>query len=549
MDATKSRSATKGGKSSQTRLPKEQVTGAPSPAKTEPFFSNPDFIPIALRDGQVGVWAWDVTTGHVTWSTNLEDVLGVPRGMIDAAASVFETDVHPEDRPAVAAAMRETLQTLNARRITYRLLPNAEGPERWIETFVTAVVEPGKSPILLGLCRDVTHRAKVHHELRVRASQQEAIARLGEQALRETNLQKLFDDSVASIAQLLDVELVKILELVPGDAELLLRSGVGWKTGLVGTAYVSTGRHTHAGFTLASGAPISLENLASETRFSGSGILHDHQVVSGVAAPITGRDGRAYGVLTVHTRVGRKFNDYEVSFLAAVAGVLAGAIARLQLDQRQELMIRELRHRSGNLFAQLLALFSQTAKNSKTIAELATKYEARVLSLANAHRLITEGGWKSASLMDLLTTLLAPHLDRISLEGPNVFLEPDATFGVSMAVHELVTNANEHGSLSAGDGRVEIAWLVSRTVLGLTLTLDWRERQGPTPTPTRRTGFGSRLITMTIERQLNGRVEQEFGPDGLNIKLIIPITHERWPGISRPPITSPEWAQAYGPNS
>src|SRR5262249_32324434 len=157
------------------------------------------------------------------------------------------------DRPAVAAAMRETLQTLNPRRITYRLLSGPEREERWIETFATAVIEPGKTPTLLGLCRDVTHRAKVHHELRVRAREQEALARIGEQALRETNLQKLFDESVASIAQLLDVELVKILELVPGDAELLLRSGTGWKAGLVGTAYISTGRHTHAGFTLASG--------------------------------------------------------------------------------------------------------------------------------------------------------------------------------------------------------------------------------------------------------------------------------------------------------
>ena len=104
----------------------------------------------------------------------------------------------------------------------------------------------------------------------------------------------------------------------------------------------------------------------------------------------------------------RKFSEYDVSFLAAVANVIAGAIQRRQLDQRHELMIRELRHRSGNLFAQLLALFSQTAKTSKNIAELVPKYEARVLALANAHRLITESGWKSASLTEILNTLLAP---------------------------------------------------------------------------------------------------------------------------------------------
>ena len=115
---------------------------------------------------------------------------------------------------------------------------------------------------------------------------------------------------------------------------------------------------------------------------------------------------------------GGDFNETEISFLVAVANVIAGAIHRLQFDQRQQLMIRELRHRSGNLFCQLLALFSQTAKSSKNLADLVTKYEARVLAMANAHRLITEGGWKSAALTKMLETLLAPYLDRITFPAP-----------------------------------------------------------------------------------------------------------------------------------
>ena len=91
-----------------------------------------------------------------------------------------------------------------------------------------------------------------------------------------------------------------------------------------------------------------------------------------------------------------------LSFLAAVANLVAGAIQRRQLEQRHELMIRELRHRSGNLFSQLLALFSQTARNSRNMAELMSNYQARVMALANAHRLITEAGWKSTSLNELL---------------------------------------------------------------------------------------------------------------------------------------------------
>ena len=85
-----------------------------------------------------------------------------------------------------------------------------------------------------------------------------------------------------------------------------------------------------------------------------------------------------------------------------------------------------------------------------------TKYQARVLALANAHRLITEGGWRSTSLTDLLRVLLAPYLERVTLAGPEVFLEPDPSFALSSAVHELATNASKYGSLSAPAGRLEL---------------------------------------------------------------------------------------------
>jgi PAS domain S-box-containing protein len=501
-----------------------------TPREERPFFPAPDLVATALAAGKIGVWAWDVAPNRITWSANLEEIHRLAAGSFDGTFSAFENAVHPDDRAGVVAAIKESLRSHKPHRTLYRLPPQPDGDERWIEASGTVVVENAQAVRMVGTCRDVTERVTLHRELRARASHQEAIARLGERALTESDLQKFFDEAVAMIADIVDVELVKILEVVPGDAELLLRSGVGWNPGLVGTAYVSTGRETQAGFTLASGGPVIVDNLAAETRFVGAPLLHDHQAVSGISTPIAGRDGRAYGVLTVHSRKRRKFSEYEVSFLSSLAAVIAGAIARLHQDRRQELMIRELRHRSGNLYSQLLALFSQTAKNSKNVADLTKKYAARVLALANAHRLITEGGWKSASLMELLNTLLAPHLDRITFAGPNVFLDPDATFGLSMAVHELASNASQHGSLSSRPGVVEVTWQVNRTERGLTLTFDWKEREGPAPKRTRRAGFGTRLISMVIERQLNGEVKQSFAPEGFDAQLVVPLTHERWPG-------------------
>jgi PAS domain S-box-containing protein len=476
------------------------------------------------------MWSWDLRSHRMAWSSNLADFHGLPERKLDGAFSIVPQDFPAQEGAGLIGAIRKTLETNQPYRVEYRLPGPAGRDERWFEASATVIQEDGKAVQVLGICRDITERLRTNREVLVRARQQETLARMGERALTETDLQKFFNEVVATISEILDVEMVNILELLPGDAELLLRAGVGWHAGLVGTATVSTGRDSQAGYTLASGRPVIVENLKTESRFGGQPLLDAHAVISGIAAPIAGRDGRAYGVLGAHSAKQRKFHDYDAAFVGAVANVVAGAIQRRQLDQRHELMIRELRHRSGNLFSQLLALFSQTAKNSRSVSELVSKYEARVLALANAHRLITEGGWKSTSLHELLDTLLAPFLDRISFSGPNVFLEPDPTFGLSMAVHELVTNANKHGSLTEPTGRVDLAWSVGRTQQGLTLVLDWKERGGPAPKRSRRPGFGSRLISMVIERQLNGKAEQMFGPEGLSAKLTVPLTHERWPG-------------------
>jgi PAS domain S-box-containing protein len=487
----------------------------------------------ALDAGPLGVWSWNLQSHLLTWSSNLADFHGLPERTLGGTFSIVPQDLPPQEGAGLLTAIRKTLETNEPYRVEYRLPGRAGRDERWLEASATVIQEDGKAVQLLGMCRDVTERLRINREVLVRARQQETLARLGERALTESDLQKFFNEVVATLGEILDVEMVKILELMPGDAELLLRAGIGWEPGLVGTATVSTGRDSQAGYTLASGRPVIVENLRTETRFTGQPLLHDHAVVSGITAPIAGRDGRAYGVLGTHTARQRKFHDYDIAFIAAVANVVAGAIQRRQLDQRHELMIRELRHRSGNLFSQLLALFSQTAKNSRSLSDLVTKYESRVLALANAHRLITEGGWKSTSLHELLNTLLAPFLDRISFKGPNVFLEPDPTFGLSMAVHELVTNASKHGSLIEPAGRVDLTWSVARTQQGLTLVLEWNERGGPPPKRSRRPGFGTRLINMVIERQLNGKAEQIFGPKGLDAKLTVPLTHERWPGGAR----------------
>src|SRR5262249_30371759 len=283
--------------------------------------------------GLVGLWSWDLRSHQMAWSTNLEDFHGRPEGTLEGTLSIAPQDLEAQDATGVLAAIGKTLQTHEPCRLEYRLPGRSEHEERWFEASVTVITQDGAAVQLLGMCRDVTERLRVNREVRVRARQQETLARLGERALTEGDLQKFFNEVVTTVGEILDVEMVKILELVPGDAELLPRAGIGGHGGLVGPANVPTTRDTQAGYTLASGRPVIVEDLASETRFTGEPLLKAHGVVSGLTAPIAGRDGRAYGVLGAHTVKRRKFNDYDVAFLAAVAHVVAGALPPPQPDQ------------------------------------------------------------------------------------------------------------------------------------------------------------------------------------------------------------------------
>ena len=254
----------------------------------------------ALEASQIGVWSWDLRSNFITWSINFESDQGAPDHKADGTIYVLPQSFPKHDDPGLFAVMKKALESRAPARVEYRL-PGASGrDERWFDASATAVLENGTAVRLLGICRDVTERLRVYREVRVRARQQETLGRLSERALTETDLQKFFDEVVGTVREILDVEMVKILELLPGDTELLLRAGIGWQAGRIGTTHISTGRESQAGYALASGRPVIAEDLSLETRFRGEPLLHDHGAVSGISAPIAGHDGRAYGVLGAH---------------------------------------------------------------------------------------------------------------------------------------------------------------------------------------------------------------------------------------------------------
>ena len=180
---------------------------------------------------------------------------------------------------------------------------------------------------------DITARQRAENEIRRLARLQAEVAELGERALRCARLSEVLDEAVTQVVRVLNVDYCQVLELLPSRQALLLRHGIGWKSGYVGQATVGLGTASQAGYTLLADEAVVVEDLRTEQRFAGTALLHEHAVVSGLSVIISMQEG-PYGVLAVHTRHHRTFTRDEINFLQAVANVLGSAIERYQ-DERQ----------------------------------------------------------------------------------------------------------------------------------------------------------------------------------------------------------------------
>jgi PAS domain S-box-containing protein len=240
--------------------------------------------------------------------------------------------VHPEDRDGVLSDWFACAREGREFSREYRF-QSPQGSIRWVHVRTSPMLsDEGRLLGYVGTIEDITGRKRAEDELRSRAHQQATVAELGQQALAGEDLTALMDQAVALVAQTLEVEYASVLELLPESQALLVRAGVGWTGGLVGHATVDAGLHSRAGYTLLAAGPVIVEDLRTETRFSGPPLLHDHGVVSGMSVIIHGKDG-PFGVLGTDTIRRRAFTRDDVHFLQAIANILAEAIERKQAEQ------------------------------------------------------------------------------------------------------------------------------------------------------------------------------------------------------------------------
>lgn len=446
---------------------------------------------LATEGAHVGTWELDLVTGLGRWSPEAVALFGAGRAGFTAAD--WSEAIHPEDRADAVAAWDKAVQEDAPYEVEFRAaVPDAAGRERWLLTRGRIERDAKGQPLRgAGVLMDVTARRRAEQGLR----ESEEILRLSMQAGRIGAYRRDIRAGVVRCA----AETRQLHGVPPGEGPIPFEAWIG--------AILPADR-----------ARIRAE-IAAAIAARAPELSYEYRLRDPAEGAVRHMEARAC-------------YQYDAAGRAVASlGVVIDVTARRLADEQRELLMREVDHRAKNALAVVQAAVRLTPKDDA--AAFAAALEGRVRALARAQTMLSDAHWTGAELGALAEAELAPFAGemhdaaaggaaRVMLQGPRVVLAPAAVQPVSMALHELVTNAAKHGALSVPAGRLEVAWGMDAAA-GM-LRLAWKELGGPSlgGAPDRR-GFGSRMLEATVEGQLGGQLRQRWTADGLDCEILLPL--------------------------
>ncbi len=213
--------------------------------------------------------------------------------------------------------------------------------------------------------------------------------------------------------------------------------------------------------------------------------------------------------------------------IVRVSGVTVDITDRKEAEERQTLLAREVDHRAKNALAVIQSMIRLT--RATDVASYVASIEGRINALSRVHTVLAQSRWQAVDLRELVEEEIAPYrvhgVERVKTSGQRVLLDPAAAQTFTLALHELVTNAAKYGALSSPSGQLILNWEQTADVL----TLQWTELGGPKVRAPSNSGFGTRIITVSIEKQLGGTAMFDWRPEGLRCTLSIPRNRQTVP--------------------
>jgi len=432
---------------------------------------------LAAASTQLGVYSFDLDTREHIWSAELKAIFGLPADA-QVPPEVAER-VHPDDRARFETLRRQSLELASSGTFQdeHRIV-RPDGSVRWVfvkgRVSFTGEGSARKPKSGLGFVLDITER------------------KIAEEALAHSEERyRLLVDTANDIVATLDLD-GRFTSINPAVDRIL-----GYKPReLIGLPL----RTLIPADELAIHAAMLKRKLEGEesTRYE---------------MQVFGKGGQQRHTLEVNSRLMFDANRQPIG-LHSIARDVSD---RKAAEARQNILVRELQHRTKNLLAVIQSIASNTLLHSADLDSAREALMGRLHALAHAQEFVASGAGGGAPLRDLVEAELSSFGARAKVDGE--FLMAGSSFAQMFAliVHELATNAMKHGALSGPRGEVAVGWRTNDVEQEPTLLVRWEERGGPIVTPPASTGFGTQLISLI------GKPHLAYHPDGFEYRLAVPL--------------------------
>lgn len=120
---------------------------------------------LALADGRLGVWEWDVGTDGLFWSSEMFALTGLEPTQFGGTRDDFVRLIHPEDRGAFDALVTSVLNAGDGFEVEHRIA-RPDGAVRWLMSRGEVLRHAGRTERVLGIVADITDRKRTEEALR-----------------------------------------------------------------------------------------------------------------------------------------------------------------------------------------------------------------------------------------------------------------------------------------------------------------------------------------------------------------------------------------------
>lgn len=501
-----------------------------------------DRLKIALELARTGLWQRDLRTNKAVRTPMVDEMFGFRPGEIGDDAAPFLDRVHPEDRAEMLRRLAEVARSGGFYEMVMRIT-RPDGVQRWIAG--RAEVERdarGEAVRVLSVLRDITEERQAREALAEEKGRLETLYKVGAVLAGELDLEKLVqavtDAGVALTKAAFGAFFYNVVDQRGESYTLYSLSGAPREA----FSRFPMPRNTAVFAPTFTGAGVvRSDDITKDERYGRNapyaGMPEGHLPVrSYLAVPVVSRSGEVLGGMFFGHPAPAVFTENAEHLMTGIAAQAAIAIDNARLFQAAQREIAERKtaearlttvagevdHRAKNMLALVQAMVRLT--KAETLPEYTAALTGRINALAHAHALLAQSRWDGADLMQIVGDELAPYRRNdganVTVSGPPIRLNPVAAQAVTMAIHELVTNAVKYGALSTPAGRVELSW---QLVASSRLTIQWAESGGPPVRKPMRTGFGTTAVNQMIRHQLGGDVRLHWRPEGIACEMVVPI--------------------------